>query len=281
MNPKNLTWLSKRCGGWGSSKIAPLGSTKHLPHPSPTKNKLNHQSHCCLLLTFSSATTTHGTVSHATIWQFLKILWPKAQLASPSHSFWENYPINPYPIKTYLSDIYKTYAPLNFSSQKKKNISHRMFKHHPHPAHQWITTGDFGTFQKVHLWRSKSRNTSVARRRCRYDQWKSWGCLNKQPKKCSKKTSDCEWLKKKRGTVEHKISPSYILMYQYQPGFEHIGSEIWNIKASCGLNLLPWMIIPKVGMINTRVVMLASSYRNSPMTPGYVCFWSMLESIHS
>lgn len=171
--------------------------------------------------------------------------------------------------------------PLSIFPHKKKNISHRMFKHHPHPAHQWITTGDFGTFQKVHLWRSKSRNTSVARRRCRYDQWKSWGCLNKQPKKCSKKTSDCEWLKKKRGTVEHKISPSYILMYQYQPGFEHIGSEIWNIKASCGLNLLPWMIIPKVGMINTRVVMLASSYRNSPMTPGYVCFWSMLESIHS
>ena len=123
MNPKNLTWLSKRCGGWGSSKIAPLGSTKHLPHPSPTKNKLNHQSHCCLLLTFSSATTTHGTVSHATIWQFLKILWPKAQLASPSHSFWENYPINPYPIKTYLSDIYKTYAPLNFSSQKKTYLT--------------------------------------------------------------------------------------------------------------------------------------------------------------
>ena len=88
-----------------SSKTAPLGSTKHLP---PTKNKLNHQNHCCLLLTFSSATTTpvkscnNMTVSQDTMTQ--------SSISISKPFILGNYPINPYRINTYLSDIYETYA---------------------------------------------------------------------------------------------------------------------------------------------------------------------------
>ena len=123
MNPKNLTWLSKRCGGWGSSKIAPLGSTKHLPHPSPTKNKLNHQNHCCLLLTFSSATTTPGkscnnmTVSEDTMTQSSISISKPFILGKLSYQSLSNEKISIW----YIQNIQRYHPPSNPSLNFSKN----------------------------------------------------------------------------------------------------------------------------------------------------------------
>ena len=88
-----------------------------------------------------------------------------------------------------------------------KKISHRMVKHHPHPAHQWITTSNFGTLQKVHLlWdgKGKSRNISVEA---------SGGSISSMEiivfltKHFQRNLSETKWLKKNMNTNSPTKNP--------------------------------------------------------------------------